>query len=63
MASMKKGACNVRGEKRIFCTYKKLSKYKNISSSDLTEECFSLQIVFSYPSDMNLTYCGPHLSH
>ena len=64
MTPVKNKAWNLRGKERTPCTVvlrKKLSKYKNNSSSDLTKECYSPQIVFSYLSGTNLIYCSPYL--
>ena len=64
MASMKNGACNL-GEKeekkrkeRAPCIEINLSEYNSISSLDLTKECYSFQIVFSYLLGTNPIYCG-----
>ena len=48
-------------KRRTPCIQINLSEYKNTSSSDMTEECYSLQIVFSYLSGTNPIYCDPIL--
>ena len=61
MAPVKNGHGIWEEKKELLILIKNLSKYKNTSSSDLTDKCYSLQIVFSYFSGTNPIYCGSYL--
>ena len=62
---MKEGASGPqkRKEKKFFVLRKSWNKDKNLSSLDLTEKCFSLQIILLIHFNTKSIYCGPHLIH
>ena len=61
---MKEGASGLQKRKKeLFVLRKSWNKDKNLSSSDLTEECFSFQIILLNHSNTKPIYWGPHLIH
>ena len=47
--------------KELFVLRNSWNKYKNLSSSDLTEECVSLQSIFLNHFSIKPIYCGSYL--
>ena len=61
---MKEGAFGLQKRKKeLFVLRKSWNKDKNLSSSDLFKECFSLQIILLNHSNTKPIYYGPHLIH
>ena len=63
---MKEGASSPqkrKKKKKFFVLRKSWNKDKNLSSSDLIKEYFSLQIILLNHSNTKSIYRGPHLIH